>query len=628
MNTYEYSDHDPLGMEMEMPTEGRLTVRNILSSYHGNYDLYAEAVQNAVDAVHLRWIEGKTRGYNPHVLIAVDLRDNTFTVIDNGVGIAPTECLNVFAPNYSLKTQLISPEKPRLRGHKGVGATFLAYGFDRTEIASKDGRRNIFTGRINNARAWANGQQIDSPRPLLKRYTESSREFIRLERGTLVRVKCGPNTHPARLSLYGTDVESWEGILRAETAVGMIDAVLADGFSPKVTLRLIQADGSEAEHAIQPSYMFPHELDDRNQFLDMGEYVESGRGPEIHRRDTNKLGIFRTFTDDQIRSEFDQLPTGNGPAQSELWMYVFRSYSAKFFTDKRDTPLGKRMYPGVRIASDSMPIGSTSNMTQLRRFTYSANTVHMLLHVEDAEPDIGRKGFSEEVDELGQTLAKELVERKLQAWNQFLRAEGSDRRVEAALENWKFDSRTHQAESPLPDWPGKTLKITSIPRQEQDVIALFHELLGAQAILGFEVLSTNQHSRYDSLAWTKLSHEEQERAVFHAENCPWGVDRSMAEEWTTSPIIQSIEYKTNLMNLVGDLRAGRKSLDGMDLAIAWTSGDSFEQRATDFNLAKLEFPRDLALRRFPGQTHELREAAGQAVLAVMLLDELFAAVGT
>ena len=153
-------------------------------------------------------------------------------------------------------------------------------------------------------------------------------------------------------------------------------------------------------------------------------------------------------------------------------------------------------------------------------------------------------------------------------------------------------------------------------------------MLGAQAILGFEILSTNQHSRYDSLAWAKLRDEEQERAVFHAADCPWGVDRNMAEEWRTSPIIQSIEYKTNLMNLVGDLRAGRKSLDGMDLAIAWTSGDSFEQRATDFNLTKLEFPRDLALRRFPGQTHELREAAGQSVLAVMLLDELFASVGT
>ena len=137
-----------------------------------------------------------------------------------------------------------------MRGHKGVGATFLAYGFERTEIASKDADANLFTGRLNGGRRWAEGHDDDAPRPLLKPYEEESRDFAALDRGTLIRIACGTGTHPARLSLYGTDTESWERNLRIETAIGMITDVVDDGFEPEILLRLVQTSGSELEHRV------------------------------------------------------------------------------------------------------------------------------------------------------------------------------------------------------------------------------------------------------------------------------------------------------------------------------------------------------------------------------------------
>ena len=153
MALFDYEPHDPLQDREASAIEGRLTVHNIIASYHGNYDLFAESVQNAMDAIHERWRAEGDSGYSPRILAIVDLQENTFTVVDNGVGIAGEDCLSVFAPNYSLKSRLIAGGGKRLRGHKGVGATFLAYGFNRTEIASIDASGTQFTGRINSGRA-------------------------------------------------------------------------------------------------------------------------------------------------------------------------------------------------------------------------------------------------------------------------------------------------------------------------------------------------------------------------------------------------------------------------------------------------------------------------------------------
>ena len=624
MNVYEYEEHDPLDKRQASDAEGRLTVHNILASYHGNYDLYAEAVQNAVDAVHLRWLAEDQGSYTPEITVIVDLPENTFTVIDNGVGIPPQACLSVFAPNFSLKSRLVSEGGRRLRGHKGVGATFLAYGFERTELASKDAEGTLFTGRLNGGRRWAEGAG-DRTRPLLNPYAEESREFNDLERGTLIRIKCGAGTRPAQLSQYGTDVESWVGNLRAETAIGMIHDVVDGDFDPQVTLRLIQTSG-RVDEQMTCRYLFPHDLLDDDRFLDMQAYKNSGRWPDVDPRDSNKEGIYRIYSDEQIRAEFSELEP-HFPKDASLWLYVFRAYSATFFADRRGEPRGRRLYPGVRLAADSMPIGSIQNIRRLSRFTYSQNTVHVLLHVEGAEPDIGRKGFSENVEELGQLLAKELVEQELQKWNQFLRSETSTRRSEAALEDWKFASRTHEREAPLPPWPGVPLRIVSTPEREQDVIALFHELLGAQAILGYDVLSTSQHAKYDSLMWVRLQGTELEHATFDPRECVWGLLDYRAQALTNA-VIEAVEYKLDLLGLVRDLRSGAKSFTEIRLAIVWTAGERFEGHVTDYELTKLSFPEDLDLRHYPAQTHEFRSASERGVIAVIVLEDLFEAVGT
>lgn len=421
-------------------------------------------------------------------------------------------------------------------------------------------------------------------------YTEDSRDFAVLDRGTLIRVQCGSGTHPAELRRYGTEIESWIGNLRSETAIGMIPDVVEPGFVPDVKLRLIDADGEEREEQVECRYLFPHEMGEPRDFLDMARHERSARLPDPDPRDRNKTGIYRTYTDKEIREKFEiqeSLFSGN----KALWLYVFRAYSAKFFRDFDAQSVGRRLRPGVRLAADSMPIGAISGISSLGRYTYSQNRVHVLLHVDGAEPDIGRKGFSEEVEDLGQSLAKQLVEGELQNWIGFLRSEQGERKSEAALEDWKFESRKHEDECPLPPWPEASLSITSVPEREQDVIALFHELLGAGALLGYNVLSTSQHAKYDSLMKIQLRREEIEKATFRRGACEWGVVAHRAETLTDNGIIELIEYKMSLLSLISDFRSGSKSFSHLRLVIAWSAGPDFEKHVEDFPLDRLEFPR-------------------------------------
>ena len=67
----------------------RRTVAGVLDSYHGNYDVPCEAIQNAVDAVE----DAKfLRLGNPYLIeVVVSLSGNWMSFLDTGVGMTVEE---------------------------------------------------------------------------------------------------------------------------------------------------------------------------------------------------------------------------------------------------------------------------------------------------------------------------------------------------------------------------------------------------------------------------------------------------------------------------------------------------------------------------------------------------------
>jgi Histidine kinase-, DNA gyrase B-, and HSP90-like ATPase len=68
--------------------------------------------------------------YRGHIHILIDLDENSLTISDNGIGLDEPKFQQFLAPNFSFKSG-------NTRGHKGVGATYLAYGFNYMRITTK-----------------------------------------------------------------------------------------------------------------------------------------------------------------------------------------------------------------------------------------------------------------------------------------------------------------------------------------------------------------------------------------------------------------------------------------------------------------------------------------------------------
>src|SRR2546425_7956 len=78
----------------------RQEIRNILRSYTGFYDLFSELIQNSLDAVDMRTsIEGPE--YQPKLWIHIDIKNQSVTVADNGIGLSQDQLRLFLQPNMS-----------------------------------------------------------------------------------------------------------------------------------------------------------------------------------------------------------------------------------------------------------------------------------------------------------------------------------------------------------------------------------------------------------------------------------------------------------------------------------------------------------------------------------------------
>lgn len=254
-----FAPFDPLAAKNTQVNEAALSalkreINNILSSYVGWYDPFAELIQNALDSVEARVAVERSAGtgtaYQPQVRVLIDLDANALTVTDNGVGLDNEKFQQFLAPNFSFKSGAT-------RGHKGVGATFVAYGFNYMRVSTKVPGFQA-SGRIVNARSWIkdNGtganpkvEPDDSP--------VSDKAFERFDRGVSVTVRFDSNTHPRRLDwILAKSPDVWHQILRVKTAIGSIieDAQVS-------ICVIVRYNGKSTEHRSQgTSYLWLHKL--------------------------------------------------------------------------------------------------------------------------------------------------------------------------------------------------------------------------------------------------------------------------------------------------------------------------------------------------------------------------------
>jgi hypothetical protein len=232
---------------------------------------------------------------------------------------------------------------------------------------------------------------------------------------------------------------------------------------------------------------------------------------------------------------------------------------------------------------------------------------------------MGRKVFQPEL----KTLAEVLAVRSVNTMKRFLQHMRPDTGAntitpDRELHDWKKNQETHRDRKPLSfERSGRSLALVSTPQQEQDVVALFHELIGIGLLKGYKFYATSQSDRYDSLFF--MDYLKDSAVLFDRTSERLGISRSFELPYTTEPKV--LEYKYTFDSLVDDFDKEEKFAKQIDLVVCWTAGTRYKEK---FFLSSL-LPGDEGLsRELYGATHQAFAVGShtQPAFEVLILEDL------
>lgn len=609
-------EFDPLAEILEAPDEAisaakKREIKNILKSYVGLHDSFCELIQNAMDSVEKREAT-ENSDYKKKISINVNLKENSFSVVDNGTGFSQNEFKSFIAPNISFKSRLGT------RGNKGVGVTYIAYGFNRIQIATKNNDYN-FEGEIKGGRDWVEDLEGIMGRPFVKKTTIDSSEFDKMDQGAFFKIYYGgENTRPKKLSYFqATNANQWLHILLLKTPLGCIN--LDNESDRKIDFDLIVTDenGEITNLTNQEAlYKYPHLL--VQSAVNLKEIKETQRkliekgedATKLPARFSKKAGLYNYYESDDLRNIIKNPIHIKLINEHDIKAYGYFCFSTSLWDHINDNLIGLRkgsriLRGGLLIANNHMIQGDYITIPLTSNIGYQ-NQCHVVIHLNNAEPDLGRKGFQPEIKEMCEDISVAVVN-NLKIWKNLLKADTGEKpnfQKELNLHEWIRDQENYEKEHPLTLKntnffnPINEISISSIPQSEQDVIVLFNQLIAGGVIRGIKLLATSQYETYDGVFKHYIDKNTNNHFFCETTN-PLGVsDLSLASGKMGPPRV--LEYKYNLDALFSEFENGEKNERDIHLAIAWEIGSKWEKNHEIISLLDLD---NIDHRPFHGITH-------------------------
>src|SRR5579862_506549 len=610
-------------------------MQNILKSYVGFFDPFAELIQNAMDAVDARKRELKD-SKERHISIVINLQENSIGVADQGIGFKRDQFRTFLCPNISFKDGQLT------RGRKGVGATYLAYGFNRLELVTKTPE---FTMRaeIRDGRKWLEDSRGIVTRPNVSELTDNGPVLHSVDRGSSFKLWVGgENTRPKDLSWIGaTDAEQWRAVLLIKTPLGHINLDSSESGEITFDLKVIDAEGKSTHLDRQiAKYIYPHTaisgsinlrdvIGEQQKRIDKG--LDASKLPDRFKDQNAIYGVwdaaeisksFQSAEEQEIRTIIER---------HSIQAYGFFCYSTKVwdhFNDKiARLRKGKRILlrGGLQLASDGMPQGELLVIPLTSNIGYQ-NQCHVIVHFRNADPDLGRKGFQPELREAAEQISVAIVN-NLKTWRHLLKKDsGAPPSIvdEGILDSWIQEQRQYEADNPLslsnPNFllPMREIAITSKPQSEQDVIVLFNQLIAGGVIRGLKLMATSSHLKYDGIYRYSVK-EPVENHIFDKQMNPLGVQNMQIQgPYTSKPYV--LEYKHTVDALIQEFENQEKQEGDLNLAVAWDIGSEWKKRYSVTSLLDLE---NIQHRPFHGVTHVFRDqTSGDIRFYGIILSEL------
>ncbi|KGK89370.1 hypothetical protein DP73_09945 [Desulfosporosinus sp. HMP52] len=609
-------------------------ILNILSSYFGWFDPFCELIQNGLDAVEERSKNENTQ-YIPMINILINMKENCIAVTDNGIGFEEQQYRKFLAPNFSFKSG-------KTRGHKGVGSTYLAYGYNYIQISTKSPTFEAI-GKMLNARKWLDDENpAGNPTVLPDKDDTVDTFFHGIDRGVSICIKYDSSTYPKDLSWMKIDkADSWLKMLRIKTGLGAIK----ENDKIKVMVTVIDKNNHITNTEMQGiKYLWINDIVDKTQkFTDIEIkcdelYKKKGSDYKLPAKYLNLNAIYDkwdyTRLENEITLEKDEMDILNNYKPIVYFCYV---YSLKIW-QKINEQIGLRngvnaLYGGVQLAANNMTQGELVQIP-LNRNTGRQYQAHVVVHFDNCSADLGRKGFQKDITDFSKSISKKILDGPIQKMKKCFRSNtgvAPDLMREQNLDNWKKIMIQHEDNNPLVlandnfFVPLRKISITSIPTREQDVIALFNQLIAGGVIRGIQIMSTNERFTYDGLY--KVSIEEPgENHTYDKNTNPLGIEKEYVTEiinkypdgFHSHPKV--LEYKFSLDGLVEDIQSGVKNSNDIGLVVAWEVGEMFKEK---FFITSMLIQENIHLRQYHGVTHKLLDiSTNEPVMDLILLSYL------
>jgi len=637
MTTAAIDGFDPLSISLSDSGEQRRLleeqtkrfIQSILKSYTGFFDLFAELTQNAIDALERRKLEDPN--FKPRLWITIDLDNSRVRVVDNGVGMTDHEFRNFLAPAVSFKKEGLG------RGHKGVGATFLAYGFSYISVHTK--KNGATTAAVlRQGRQWAEDSSGTVLRPRFEGQNFAVGELANEPSGSAFEIVVGtsPGERPKNLGWIGAVTpEQWFDVLRVKTPVGGIYLDSAQ-FKFDLDLKVIQNNQTSFGSFPASEYYYPHEIPGWKfaSIKDIADGLDriSGDSQTKFAKLPNELkkldGIYEVWNAEELIGDdryFKSALTDEDETlilKHRMSVYICFLRSAKLWETFNNEIVklrkGQRIIQGgLQMATDGMVQGELSVIPLTSAIGYQANS-HAIVHFHDGNPDMGRKTFQPELKELADKLAVRAVTVSRRFLSHLKPDTGnSSSSPKKALYEWKKAQELFRDTNSISfAHQARSISLVSTPQQEQDVVALYHELVGLELIKGLKFFATSSHDTYDSLFF--CDYDDRETFVFNKHSNVLGVAEQYASSHSSEPKV--LEYKYDFDALVDDFSSEVKFEDQIDLVVCWKIGQKFKSK---FFLNSFLVGDEGNAREIFGSTHlAYREGSQTALFEVLVLSDL------
>lgn len=627
---------DPLDLQNGAASEivaaaSKRQIRNILKSYVGFFDPFCELIQNALDAVDTRERALKEKGYQKRIWITIDLKKNQLSVTDNGIGFSESQFKLCLTPSISFKNSA------ETRGNKGVGATYLAYGFNYLQMGTKTPEFSSLK-EIQGGREWVDDNQATVSRPLVRHSKAFVDAYAKVDRGSTFTLIFKGNVRPKSLDWIGaTTADQWKVLLLVKTPLGQIRSDAKDE-DTLFDLEVVDTAGKKTNLQNEPCiYNFPHLVVKGTARVsdilkEQKQLVEKGKDPSKLPAKFKRLKAVYDFWSTDALCELQLTDEEKSLLkQHYVWAYSFFCYSAPKVLDYYNDEVAKLrkgiriVRGGLQLATNSMPQGELITIPLTSNIGYQ-NQSHVIVHVEKADPDLGRKGFQPELQKLGERLGVSLVN-KLKQWRYLMltdKGPGDLHQDDLTLDEWITTQKDYEKKHPIElknenfFIPINDISITAAPSSEQDVVALFNQLVAGGVIRGVQLMASSSHQQYDGLFRYHLR-PPLKNHIYDEKLNPLGIQSSNGKEgFRSKPYV--LEFKHCFDQLIADFENEEKSESAIQLAIVWEMGERYKER---YQAVSILLPENLHSRQFHGVTHELHdEDTGVKRMDVIVLSDL------